>query len=92
MANRRMGKSNDLWRYLMLAASLEAADTHGRGAFAVVALEDDRGARDAVAIVGGHLSDRKRLLSASLQDLVDAADSLPGLAEWSIAFRLRYLS
>lgn len=84
-------KSNQLWRNLMLAASLELAGTHGQGSVAVVALQDDPGATKAIKILREHLSDQSRLVWAPIEALLDAADGVPELAEWSLAFRLRYV-
>lgn len=84
-------KSNQLWRNLMLAASLELAGTHGQGSVAVVALEDDPGAARAIKILREHLTDQSRLVWAPIEALLDAADGVPELAEWSLAFRLRYV-
>jgi hypothetical protein len=84
-------KSNQLWRNMMLAASLELAGAHGRGAVAVVALEDDPGATKAVKILREHLTDQTRLVWAPIEALLAAADGIPELAGWSLAFRLRYV-
>lgn len=84
-------KSNQLWRNLMLAASLEIAGLHGQGSVAVVALRDDPGAAKAVKILREHLTDQRRLVWTPIEALLDAADGVPALAEWSLAFRLRYI-
>ena len=84
-------KSNQLWRNLMLAAALELAGGHGQGSVAVVALEDDPGATKAISIAREHLADQSRLVWTPIETLVDAADGVPDLAEWSLAFRLRYV-
>lgn len=84
-------KSNQLWRNLMLAASLELAGGHGHGSVAVVALEDDPGATKAISILREHLAAQNRLVWAPINALLDAADGIAELAEWSLAFRLRYV-
>lgn len=84
-------KSNQLWRNLMLAASVELSGGNGHGSVAVVALEDDPGATKAITILRDHLVDQDRLVWAPIEGLLDAADSIPELAEWSLAFRLRYV-
>ena len=86
----KRSKSNQLWRNLMLAASMELAGTHGHGSVAVVALEDDPGATTAIKILREHLTDQTRLIWTPIEQLLDAADGVPELAEWSRAFRLRY--
>lgn len=83
-------KSNQLWRNVMLAASMELAGTHGHGSVAVVALEDDPGATKAISILREHLTDQSRLVWTPIERLLDAADDVPELADWSRAFRLRY--
>ena len=75
----------------MLAASLEMAGLHGQGSVAVVALRDDPGAAKAVKILREHLTDQRRLVWTPIEALLDAANGVPALAEWSLAFRLRYI-
>lgn len=85
-------KSNQLWRNLMLAASVElGASFAGQGAVAVVALQDDQGAAQAISILGEHLAQPSRLVWAPIESILDAADAIPDLAEWSFAFRQRYV-
>lgn len=87
----KRSKSNQLWRNMILAASLESVGAHGRGSVAVVALEDDPGATKAVKILREHLTDQTRLVWAPIEALLNAADGVPELAEWSLVFRLRYV-
>lgn len=93
--DRLMGsKSNQLWRNVMLAASVELAGVGGRGSVAVVALEGDAGAANACAAVGAELSatGSQRLRSVSLEQIVDAArTSDEGLRAWADRFNRRYL-
>ncbi|MBE7324503.1 hypothetical protein IEQ44_07545 [Nocardioides sp. Y6] len=83
--------SNQLWRNMMLAASMELRGEHGTGSVAVVALADDRGADAAVSVLREHLSSQDRLVHVSLERIVEAAEGIDDLAEWAAAFRLRYL-
>jgi hypothetical protein len=84
-------KSNQLWRNLMLAASMQEAEIHGKGSVAVVALQDDPGATKAITILREHLTDQTRLVWAPIERVLAVADDIPELAEWSLAFRLRYV-
>lgn len=83
--------SNQLWRTMMLAASMELRGEHGTGSVAVVALADDRGADAAVGILREHLTSQDRLVHVSLETIADAAEGMDELAAWAAAFRLRYL-
>ncbi len=83
--------SNQLWRNLMLAAALEQRGTHGSGGVAVVALEHDPGATQAIQILRPALTDQSRLMFVSLESIVAVAGKVPELVAWSSAFRVRYL-
>lgn len=83
-------KSNQLWRNVLLAASVETRGEHGAGSVAVVALEDDSGAAAAMEIVTAALEPGK-LQFVSIESILNAADALPALAGWSAAFRQRYV-
>lgn len=87
----KQSKSNQLWRNLMLAAAMDLDGGHGQGSVAVVALEDDPGAKKAISLLRTHLTNQDRLVWAPLETLLDVADRVPDLAEWSLAFRLRYV-
>lgn len=84
-------KSNQLWRNVMLAAAVETHKEYGTGWLAVVALGDDRGARDAMMAVGPALTDASRLKFVPIETILDAADGQPSLAGWSADFRQRYV-
>lgn len=83
-------KSNQLWRNVLLAASVEMRGEHGAGSVAVVALADDNGAAAAMEIVAPALEPGK-LRFVSIESMLDAADELPALAGWSASFRQRYV-
>lgn len=83
-------KSNQLWRNVLLAASVEMRGEHGAGSVAVVALADDSGAAVAMEIVTPALEPGK-LRFVSIESILDAADELPALAGWSASFRQRYV-
>ena len=90
----KVSKSNQLWRNVILAASVELAGVHGRGSVAVVALGGDPGAANASAAVAAELSSAasERLRSVSLEQIVDAGrGSDEGLRAWANRFHRRYL-
>lgn len=76
---------------MMLAASLELEGTDGQGSIAVVALQDDPGVTEAITILRDHLADQSRLVWGPIERVLDAADGLPDLADWSLGFRLRHV-
>ena len=87
-------ESNQLWRNCMLAAQLERRGTAGEGAVAVVAMRDDKGAASAVERVHRTLaeSDRPRLRSIPIQDILAATDKVSSeLSWWTTSFRRRYV-
>lgn len=84
-------KSNQLWRNLMLAASIEAEGTLGAGRVAVVALSDDPGAQAAINIVAPELSDPDRLRWVPIESILEAAARFGALASWATEFGRRYV-
>lgn len=84
-------KSNQLWRNLMLAASLEAEGSRGAGRVAVVALADDSVAQAAISIVQPELVGSDRLVSVSLESIVAESRQHDSLAPWATEFARRYL-
>jgi hypothetical protein len=87
-------KTNQLWRNVMLAVRLEQHGSEGRGSVAVVALTDDAGAAKAVDGVRAEMTDthRDRLLSISIESILDTVDDLaPELSWWATSFRRRYV-
>lgn len=91
-ASRLAGRSsNQLWRNLMLAASLEMEGQFGTGRVAVVALADDPGAKKAIEIIGPELSAPGHLLWVPLESIVDRASQLRSLSTWAQEFGQRYL-
>ncbi|WP_426571321.1 PGN_0703 family putative restriction endonuclease [Aquihabitans sp. McL0605] len=90
----KAARSNQLWRNVMLAASLEINGTYGRGSVAVVALDRDPGAAKACDALADELNPtgRQRLCSVSLESIVGAARDLDAdLAGWADHFDRRYL-
>ena len=90
----KASRSNQLWRNVMLAASMELAGLRGRGSVAVVALKGDPGAAKACAAVSNELSStgRDRLRSVSLEQIADVARSSDAeLCAWANRFHRRYL-
>lgn len=83
-------KSNQLWRNVLLAASVEMRGEHGAGSVAVVALDDDSGASSAMEIVAPAL-ELGKLRFVAIESMLDAADELSSLAGWSASFRQRYV-
>lgn len=85
--------TNQLWRTVMLAASVEAAGQLGRGSVLVLTLEDDQGGASCVAAVRSQLTDQSRLVHVTYERLVDACGWTgdPDLEAWARRFRLRYL-
>ena len=83
-------KSNQLWRNVLLAASVEMRGEHGAGSVAVVALADDSGAAAALEIVTPALEPGK-LRFVSIESILNAADERPALTAWSAGFRQRYV-
>lgn len=90
----KASKSNQLWRNLLLAASVELAGLNGRGSVAVVALAADKGAAKAMEAVRSELAPAglERLRSVSLERMVDhARQSDEQLRTWANRFDRRYL-
>ncbi|RYF59334.1 MAG: hypothetical protein EOO27_09585 [Comamonadaceae bacterium] len=86
-------KANQLWRNVMLASRLEQHGSEGQGSVAVVALNDDPGAVAAVDLVGLEMSPshRDRLMSVSIERILDATDAeSPEISWWTTSFRRRY--
>lgn len=90
-ATLRSKKSNQLWRNLLLAASLEAEGSCGTGRVAVVALADDPGAATAIEVIQPTLTDASRLQWVPIETLVDAARQQESLAGWADDFQRRYV-
>ena len=84
-------KSNQLWRNLMLAATVEESRRYGTGWVAVVALADDPGAKAAMDVIEPTLTDPRRLKFVTIESILDAADAQVSLSEWSADFRRRYV-
>lgn len=91
-ANLRPARTNQLWRNLLLAAAIEQEGEIATTRVAVLALEDDDRARDAVEGVRTALipeqADRCRFVA--LEDLA-AVVSSEHSPEWAERFRRRYL-
>jgi len=84
--------TNQLWRQVLLTASLTRAEGYAGGHAAVLTLEGDGGAAKAVAGLTAELrSAAGRPLVGSLERLVTAAAEQPALGEWAEALRTRYL-
>lgn len=85
--------TNQLWRTVMLAASVESTGHLGRGSVLVLTLEDDEDAAACVATVRSHLTDESRLQHVTYEHLVEACGWTgdPDLEAWARRFRLRYL-
>jgi hypothetical protein len=85
--------SNQLWRNMLLAASMEqhAEPTVDWAGVAVLSLEGDAGVTAAVSSVTADLIDSTRLTVVSLERLLDAAHGHPEFRGWAERFRRRYL-
>lgn len=85
--------TNQLWRTTLLAAAADGSAEYGRGSVAVVALSDDRSAGRTVDAVRAELSTSHadRLAFVAIESILDAADGIESLAEWSRTFRCRYV-
>jgi hypothetical protein len=84
-------KTNQLWRNAMLAASLAGTDSWDQGFVAVLHLEGDDGAVDALEGLGPWLTDASRVRDATFQGMISAAGIFPRLDEWRERFTERYL-
>jgi hypothetical protein len=94
----RSKASNQLWRNLLLAASMES-DRAGNqrvdwAGIAVLCLATDHGAKKALAEVEPLLTDvgKDRLRLVTLEDLVEQASGIDATADWAETFRRRYLA
>ena len=84
--------TNQLWRNALLVVSVRQRERFDFGHVAVVACENDRGLRKTVGQFQQQLSASSSLLrTVSCERIMDEADQLPALADWSAAFRRRYL-
>jgi hypothetical protein len=84
--------ANQLWRNALLVASVRKLEGFDHGHVAVLACKDDRSLTGAVRRSEAQLKDPRSLLRVgNFQKLIAEADKIPALAEWSAAFRKRYL-
>lgn len=85
--------TNQLWRTVMLAASVEATGELGHGTVLVLTLADDDDAAACVAAVRSQLTDESRLHHVTYEALVEASGWTddPDLVAWAGRFRARYL-
>lgn len=85
--------TNQLWRTVMLAAAADGSTEYGRGSVAVVALSDDPAAEPTVQAIQADLSaaHRDRLSFVPVESILDVADSIGELRDWSRKFRRRYV-
>jgi len=73
-------------------ASVRKLEGFDHGHVAVLACKDDRSLTGAVRRSEAQLKDPRSLLRVgNFQKLIAEADKIPALAEWSAAFRKRYL-
>ena len=90
--------ANQLWRNLLLAASLESSKAKAHrvqwAGVVVLSLAADHGAAKAIAEVEPLLVDgaKDRLRRVTLEDLVATAAGHEDLAAWADLFRRRYLA
>jgi len=90
--------ANQLWRNLLLAASLESSKAKAHrvqwAGVVVLSLAADHGAAKAIAEVEPLLVDgaKDRLRRGTLEDLVATAAGHEDLAAWADLFRRRYLA
>lgn len=85
--------TNQLWRTMMLAASVEVTGELGHGTVLVLTLADDDGAAACVAALRSQLNDDSRLHHVTYEALMEACDwtNDPDLVAWAGRFRSRYL-
>jgi hypothetical protein len=83
--------TNQLWRNCLLAAAAEQAGEFDSAEVAVVALDDDCGAANAIAGITAAMTSPSRCRLISLQAIVETSRRLPSLADWAIRFEQRYL-
>lgn len=89
----RSSSTNQLWRTLMLAASMEDGDRFQRGRVVLLTCADDHRAVDCSAAVTEQLVDPSRLLHITFEAVVEAARDTKDsdLAAWADRFEQRYL-
>lgn len=95
---KRSKTSNQLWRNMLLAASMESPRAGKQrvdwAGAAVLCLATDNGGRKALAELEPLLTEKgkDRLRLVTLEDLVATAGQVDDLSDWAETFRRRYLA
>ena len=83
--------TNQLWRNVLLAATLSARGTHGGGWSVVLYLSDDESLLRAKEALAPYLSRPEKVRWCSYEYLVAVARHHEGLQDWARWFQRRYL-
>ena len=84
--------ANQLWRNTLLTQSFQAATGHADAHMLLLRCADDRVSASSFERLSGQLVDPDaRVLTATYEQVIDVARTMPALETWAVAFDRRYL-